>query len=96
MDEETKENPIQKGPIVARIYGLPNIHKNNIPLRPISNTIGSPNYLPTKFLANNIKELVGRNDLYIKYSTHFFNKIKNLRVTNNYLFQRKFQRCISF
>ena len=36
----------------ASFYGLPKIHKENVPLRPIMSAIGSPTYELSKHLAN--------------------------------------------
>jgi len=36
---------IESSPINPRIYGLPKIHKEGAPLRPIVNTIRGPTYL---------------------------------------------------
>jgi len=36
---------IESSPITPRIYGLPKIHKEGAPLRPIVNTISGPTYL---------------------------------------------------
>ena len=35
-----------------RIYGLPKIHKPQIPLRPIVSCIGAPSYKPSKYIAS--------------------------------------------
>ena len=47
------------GEITSRIYGLPKIHKEGVPLRPIVNTIGSPTYELAKFVAKWLGSLVG-------------------------------------
>ncbi|CAF3906737.1 unnamed protein product [Rotaria sp. Silwood1] len=43
------------GSVSARLYGLPKVHKDNVPLRPIVSYIKSYNYKLGKFLANIIK-----------------------------------------
>lgn len=50
------------GEIVPRIYGAPNIHKNDV------NMIGSPTYLLAKFIAKALNHLVRHTDSYIKDS----------------------------
>lgn len=50
---------IERNPIALRIYGLPKIHKEGAPLRPIVNIIGGPTYLLAMFLALRLKPLVG-------------------------------------
>ena len=42
-----------------KFYGLPKIHKKNIPLRPIVSNIGSVSYWVAKELAKIIKPLMG-------------------------------------
>jgi len=39
-----------KGCLPAKLYGLPKIHKENIPMRPVLSTIGSANYRLAKVL----------------------------------------------
>jgi len=40
LDERTKKILLPTSEITPRIYGLPKIHKEGIPLKPIVNTIG--------------------------------------------------------
>jgi PHD/YefM family antitoxin component YafN of YafNO toxin-antitoxin module len=44
LDKRTKKLLTPNNEITPRIYGLPKIHEEDIPLRPIVNTIGSPTY----------------------------------------------------
>jgi hypothetical protein len=44
LDKNLKRKLMSNNSILSHIYGLPKIHKNNIPLRPILNKIGSPTY----------------------------------------------------
>ena len=41
----------------ARIYGLPKVHKNRMPFRPVMSAIGSYNYRLVKLLANKLQPL---------------------------------------
>ena len=51
-------------------YGLPKIHKENVPLRPIMSAIGSPTYKLSKYLANIFSPL--QNNKYtVKNSASF-------------------------
>ena len=63
-----------------QIYGLPKIHKDNTPIRPIVNTIGSPTYHLAKHLCYILSLLVGNTNSYIRNSTHFVNKISALHL----------------
>ena len=51
-----------------RFYGLPKIHKKNIPLRPIVSSIGSVAYGVAKVLANIIKPLMGCTEHHVQNS----------------------------
>ena len=47
-----------------RLYGLPKIHKDGVPLRPVLSAIGSPQYPVAKYLASVLKPVL------MKYSTY--------------------------
>ena len=66
------------------IYGLPKLHKNNIPLRPIVSTVGSPTDKLSKFLSNILTNILGNTELHIKDSWDFHNFIKNKTIPKNY------------
>ena len=66
--------------MVPQIYGLPKIHKEGVPIRPIVNTIGSPTYHLAKFLAKKLKYFVGKTPSYIKDSTHMVKEMKDFKV----------------
>ncbi|XP_069971007.1 uncharacterized protein [Penaeus vannamei] len=59
------------------LYGLPKVHKPNIPLRPIISSIGTFNYNTAKFLVPNISPLT-TNQYTIENSTVFANEITSL------------------
>ena len=56
---------------LPRIYGLPKIHKDGVPLRPIVACISSPSYQLAKYVAQLISHLAGSTDLFVKSSGHF-------------------------
>ena len=60
-----------------QLYGLPKVHKEGIPFRPIISAIGWPTYSLAKELARILSPLVGRTSSFIKNSTHFVQKIRN-------------------
>ena len=72
-----------------QIYGLPKIHKEGIPLRPIVSAIGSPCYRLAKMLARILSPLAGKTSSFIRNSTDFVKRIKETPVTKN-------DRMISF
>ncbi|XP_069981900.1 uncharacterized protein [Penaeus vannamei] len=59
------------------LYGLPKVHKPNIPLRPIISSIGTFNYNTAKFLIPIISPLT-TNQYTIENSTVFANEITSL------------------
>ncbi|XP_060519160.1 uncharacterized protein LOC132697634 [Cylas formicarius] len=63
------------------LYGLPKIHKEAVPLRPIVSAIGSPTYHLAKHLTKLLEPLIGRTASHIKDSTQFIQKIKNITLS---------------
>ena len=63
-----------------RFYGLPKIHKANLPLRPIVSSIGSITYNLAKHLKGFVKPLVGQSIHHVKNSSEFTKTIKDKRV----------------
>ena len=61
------------------MYGLPKIHKPNIPLRPIVSCIGLATYHLPKELTRIISPLMGKTSSYVKDSGDFV-KIKDIQV----------------
>ena len=56
---------------VPRLYGLPKIHKPDVPLRPIVSFVLSPTYELSKFLASLLSPCVGLTDHHVKNSGQF-------------------------
>ncbi|KAI5644679.1 hypothetical protein NE865_03331 [Phthorimaea operculella] len=63
-----------------KLYGLPKVHKSNVPLRPIVSQIGSPTYDLAKHVAGVLQNLVGQTSSYVKNSRHFIDIISDLRL----------------
>jgi hypothetical protein len=59
------------------MYGLPKVHKQNLPLRPILSTVGTANYSLSKFLVSLLSPL-SQNEFTIKDTFCFVNEITNL------------------
>ena len=59
-----------------KFYGLPKIHKEGVPLRPIVSSIGVVTYHTAKELARILKPLVGRSPYHIQNSSDFINNSK--------------------
>ena len=68
------------GEAVPCIYGLPKIHKEGAPLRPIISSINSVTYNVAKYLATILAPLVGKTPHHIKNSQDFAQKIKDITL----------------
>ena len=62
------------------LYGLPKIHKPNVPLRPIVSFINSPTYHLSKHLVDILSPLVGNSESNVKNSTQFATFISNISL----------------
>ena len=62
-----------------QLYGLPKIHKPEVPLRPIVSSIGSPTYNLAKFLTHIVSPLSGKTSSFVKDSRDFVEKVRMLR-----------------
>ncbi|XP_041981008.1 uncharacterized protein LOC121734461 [Aricia agestis] len=71
-----KPKPVQP----PKLYGLPKIHKRNIPLRPIVSKIDSPTYNLAKHVAGVLRPLVGKTPSFVKDSVHFRDIVKSMRL----------------
>ncbi|XP_053335750.1 uncharacterized protein LOC128508432 [Clarias gariepinus] len=62
------------------LYGLPKIHKDNYPLRPIVSSINSVTYNIAKYLATVLAPLVGNTPYHVNNSMDFVDKIRGLSL----------------
>ena len=65
------------------LYGLPKIHKENHPLRPILASVGSYTYQSAKWL-NKVLEPLRQHPTVVKDSFEFANKISEIKNLQNY------------
>ena len=72
-----------KGCHAPRLSGLPKIHKEDVPMRGIVSTVGSPFEKLSRYLIPILRTIQGRSGLYIKNSRELKEKIKNWRVERN-------------
>ena len=63
-----------------KFYGLPKVHKQNTPLRPIVSSIGTITYNCAKLLADILSPLVGNSVHHVANSKDFAELIKKERV----------------
>ena len=71
------------GSCIPSFYGLPKIHKPNIPLRPIVSAMGSVTYNLAKHLVSILSPLYGDTDHHVKDSVDFTRSLLDLRLTRN-------------
>ena len=69
--------------VLPRMYGLPKIHKPNLPLRPILSFVGSATYELSKFLKNILSPLVGNIVHKVKNSAEFVELIEKINILYN-------------
>ena len=63
-----------------KFYGLPKIHKEGIPLRPIVSSIGAVSYETSKELARILKPLVGKSPYHVHNTQDFIQQIKDIKL----------------
>ena len=63
-----------------KFYGLPKIHKQGMPLRPIVSSIGTVTYQTSKEVARILKPLVGRSPHHVKNTQDFIDQIKAIHL----------------
>ncbi|BHF60979.1 hypothetical protein SprV_0100394900 [Sparganum proliferum] len=61
---------------LARFYGLPKVHKDGAPLRPIVLLKGTPKYGLSKWLFRRLKFLTAKSDTTVSSSAQFLEKLK--------------------
>ena len=71
-------------PQPPKLYGLPKIHKPDIPMRPIVSFCGSPTYELSKYLCEILKPLTEDSPHRLQSTEDFINGIKTLRIPDNY------------
>ncbi len=76
-----KIRPRHKQP--PRIYGLPKIHKADVPLRPIVLCVYTFAYDLSAYLANNLSPLTGNLDFAVTNSAHFVTTIGSETILGN-------------
>jgi len=68
---------------IARINGLPKIHKKNTPIRPIINAINSPTEKIAEFINPSLNFLNNNNPYDIKNSSELIEKLKNISLNKD-------------
>ena len=71
---------------VPRIYSTPNIHKPDVPLRPIVDYTGSIWYATSRLLSDILAPLVGNTPQHIKNSQHISEEVSEMLIEENEIF----------
>ncbi|XP_071440277.1 uncharacterized protein [Hetaerina americana] len=66
-----------------RLYGLPKLHKDGIPPRPIVSQIDAPTYRLSRYLASSLQPHVGNTPSFVKNSAHFIEILKGMSISKN-------------
>ena len=81
LDNSTYKSMYPMGCVSPKFYGLPQIHKWDIPLRPIVSSCGSVTYGVAKEYAKILKPLVGKSPHHINSTHDFVEQIKQLTLS---------------
>ncbi|XP_062713754.1 uncharacterized protein LOC134290604 [Aedes albopictus] len=68
-----------------RIYGLPKLHKEGRPLRPVVSTIGSATYQMAQYLAGVLENVVGKPEHHVKTSFEFAQQITGMQIPEEHM-----------
>ena len=76
----TQVRPHGSDSSAARFYGLPKIHKDNMPMHPILSACGTVTYNTAKFITEILQNYCGKTSSFVNDSTDFIKKIKHLSI----------------
>jgi hypothetical protein len=85
IEEEIKKKliPREKSSRCPKFYGLPKIHKDGVPLRPIVSAFNSPTNNLEKYLASHLQPIVEKANSYVKNSEQFTQILDLLTIDQN-------------
>ena len=83
LTEATKRKLTPHNSKAPHIYGLPKIHKQDFPLRPIISSCDSPCQALSKFLLDIVSPLSGNTASHVKNSSHFKTIAEHLSIEPN-------------
>ena len=80
ITEEQYKKMYPTGAGAPKFYGLPKIHKQDTPLRPIVSNTGTVSYNTSKELARILKPLVGKSQHHLQNTKDFIQQIKDVKL----------------
>ena len=70
---------VSRLPSLPYIYGLPKVHKAQMPLRPIVSNVNCPTYQLSKWLTKELSPLLGSfSNAHLKHNVDLINRLKNI------------------
>ena len=80
ITEEQYKKMYPTGAGAPKFYGLPKIHKQDTPLRPIVSSTGTVSYNTSKELARILKPLVGKSQHHLQNTKDFIQQLKEVKL----------------
>ena len=80
IDDNTHKRLHPTAATLPKYYGLPKIHKQGMPLRPIISSIGSVTNATAKELSRILKPLVGRSPHHVMNNLEFLESIRGIQL----------------
>ena len=71
-------------PQPPKLYGLPKLHKPNIPMQPIVSFCGSPTYQLSKYLTNVLRPLTDESRHKLQSTENFIDAIKTIQILDDH------------
>ncbi|CAH8493014.1 unnamed protein product [Dicrocoelium dendriticum] len=87
IDSDTFEYARPSGTVIPRLYGLPKIHKQGVPLRPILDMYNSPYHLTAKWLVKRlepVRKAISRYSL--RDTFEFLDSVQQLNLAGRKMF----------
>ncbi|XP_074035217.1 uncharacterized protein [Leptinotarsa decemlineata] len=83
IDDEIKRHliPREKSSKCPKLYGLPKVHKEGEPLRPIVSSVGSPVHQLAKHVAHVLQPHAEKVDSYVRNADHLIDILKTQTVS---------------
>ena len=80
IGETTYKKLYPSGATTPTYYGLPKVHKEDTPLRPIVSSIGSATYETAKELSRILRPLVGKSTHHVRNNQDFIQSIQDITI----------------
>ncbi|GAB0098762.1 hypothetical protein DMENIID0001_145580 [Sergentomyia squamirostris] len=94
IDEITRKRMITYNSTAPTIYGLPKVHKEEHPLRPICSCIGLATYLLSRFLQTILKFVTETSPYNLKNSTEFVHHIRDLTIEDDEILKNEIDHTL--